>query len=89
MEPLTLITSALVAGATVALKEVGGQAVKDAYAALKKLVEEKFSGNSAAETALQEHEKDPDTYEKPLKKWLTATSADIKSRNPGCSKKTS
>jgi hypothetical protein len=45
MEPTTLIISALVAGATAALKETASQAVKDAYAGLKALVQKHFAAS--------------------------------------------
>jgi len=42
MEPLSLIFSAIVAGATAALKPTAGQAVKDAYEGLKALIKRKW-----------------------------------------------
>jgi hypothetical protein len=43
MEPLSLIFSAIVAGATAALKPTAEQAVKDAYAGLKALIKRKWT----------------------------------------------
>jgi len=43
MEPLSLIFSAIVAGATAALKPTAEQAVKDAYAGLKALIKRKWN----------------------------------------------
>lgn len=43
MEPLSLIFSAIVAGATAALKPTAEQAVKDAYDGLKALIKKKWN----------------------------------------------
>lgn len=75
MEPVTLIVSALVAGASAAAKDTAGQAIKDAYQGLKSLLQKRFAGQPKAEAALAEHEQDPETYEKPLQKALTETNA--------------
>ena len=42
MEPVTMITTALVLGAAAGLKPTAEQAVKDAYAALKGLIKSKY-----------------------------------------------
>ncbi len=76
VDPVSLIVAALVAGAAASTKEVTGTAIKDAYTGLKELVKRKFAGNAKAEEALADHEEDPETYEKPLKKALTQTGAD-------------
>ena len=76
MEPLTLIVSALVAGATAALQETASQAVKDAYAGFKALIQKRFAGKPEAEMALAQHEKKPDIWKEPLKDALTETDAD-------------
>lgn len=47
MEPTTILT-ALIAGASVALKDTAAQAVKDAYSGLKTLLVNKFSISSVA-----------------------------------------
>ena len=77
MEPVTLIISALVAGAAAAGKDVGKQAVKDAYNGLKSIIKKWFSKkeNADGELALEKHEHDPETWEKPLKKSLSETGA--------------
>jgi len=72
MEPVTLILSALVAGAAKAATD----AVPDAYNGLKALIKKKFEGKPAAQMVLEEHEKDPETYEAPLKKNLIETGID-------------
>lgn len=76
MEPTTLIISALVAGATAALKETASQAVKDAYAGLKALIQKHFAGKPEADMALAQHEKKPEVWEAPLKDALAETGAD-------------
>jgi hypothetical protein len=57
MDPLTLIVTAVTAGAVAASKDVAAQAVKDSYAALKALLVRKF-GQKVDVAAL---EKDPDS----------------------------
>jgi hypothetical protein len=76
MDPVSLIEAALVAGATASAKDAASQAVKDAYAGLKTLLSRLFAGKSHAQVILDEHEADPQTYEKPLKKLLTEAHAD-------------
>ena len=75
MDPLTLIVTALVAGATAAAKETAGNAIKDAYKGLKALIQKRFAGKPAAEVALTEHEKEPEVWSAPLKKALNEVDA--------------
>jgi|SRR5215216_1375010 len=75
MEPLTLIVTALVAGATAAAKETTGQAIKDAYNGLKALIKRRFQGKPEAEIALEKHEEKPQVWEKPLQEALTEVGA--------------
>ena len=70
MDPITLILSALTAGVATAGQKVVSDAIKDAYAELKNLLQQKFAGKQGAEVALSEHETDPTTWEVPLKKAL-------------------
>lgn len=72
MEPISLIISALVAGAA----KAAGDAAPDAYKGLKVLIKRKFAGEPKAEMVLEEHEQDPETYEAPLKKKLAEVGAD-------------
>lgn len=67
MDPVTLILTALGAGG----QAIASDAIKDAYAGLKALIQRKFAGKPSAEVALSEHENDPKTWEAPLKKALT------------------
>lgn len=44
MDPVTLLVSALAAGAASAMKETAGKAITDAYAALKGALKKKYAG---------------------------------------------
>lgn len=70
MDPITLILTALAAGAVASGQTIAGEAIKDSYAGLKALIQRKFAGKPKAELALSEHESDPETWETPLKKAL-------------------
>lgn len=72
MEPVSLILSALAAGAA----KAAGDTVPDAYKALRELIKRKFASKPQAEMVLEEHEKDPETYEVPLKKKLVEADVD-------------
>lgn len=61
MDPLTIIITALTAGAAAAAKDVVAQAVKDGYAGLKALVVRRFGWKGDVETALEGVEKKPDS----------------------------
>jgi hypothetical protein len=76
MDPVTLIVTALAAGAATVLQEGTAQAVKDAYARLKALVEKRFTGRPKAELVLAEHEAAPQTWQAPLAAELSAAGAD-------------
>jgi hypothetical protein len=70
MDPVTMILTALAAGAAAAAKDTASQAVKDAYQGLKTLVQKRFADKVPAQIALAEYEIDPKTWEKPLEKSL-------------------
>lgn len=72
MDPVTLILSALATGAA----KAAGDTVPDAYKALRELIKRKFASKPQAEMVLAEHEKDPETYEVPLKKKLVEADVD-------------
>ena len=67
---VALILTALTTGAAASVKETASAAVKDTYSGLKNLLQRRFEGKPKAQTALEDHEKDPETYEKPLAKAL-------------------
>ena len=76
MDPVSLILAALAAGALAATKDTASQAIKDTYTGLKTLVLKHFAKKPQAEMALQEYEKDEDTWKKPLQKALVEVGAD-------------
>lgn len=55
MEPISMITAALAAGAAAAAKETAGEAVKDAYSGLKSVLRRLFGGKPEAEATLEEY----------------------------------
>jgi hypothetical protein len=76
MDPISMIETALVAGAAASSQETASQAVKDAYSGLKHLVSRLFAAKPRAQQVLADHEQDPEIYEKPLKKWLGEVGAE-------------
>ena len=72
MDPVTLIVTALAAGAASALTDEASAAVKDAYARLKALVNKRFATRPKAELVLAEHQAAPQTWEAPLAAELSA-----------------
>ena len=76
MDPVTLIETALAAGAASALQDGASGAVKNAYARLKALVTKRFTGSPKGELVLAEHEAAPQTWEKPLAAELSAAGAE-------------
>ena len=79
MESITLIVTALAAGASSGAIEGLTDNVKDAakaaYAKLHDLLQRRFRGNASAELILAEYQADPATYEAPLAKKLTEAGA--------------
>ena len=57
MDPLTLIVSALAAGASAASKDIVAQTVKDAYTALKDFILHRIASKPEVRDALQQVEK--------------------------------
>ena len=76
VNPVTLIVTALAAGAAEALKDGTADAVKSAYGRLKALVSRRFAGRPKAELVLAEHETAPQTWQAPLAAELSAAGAD-------------
>lgn len=72
MDPITLIQTALVAGTA----KAADNAVPDAYTVLKALIQKRIAGKPLAEAIFEEHEKDPETYAAPLKKYLLEAGVD-------------
>ena len=75
MDPASLIVAALVAGAAAGLTETASQAIKDAYAGLKGLIQQRFADKPEAEMALAQHEAKPEVWEAPLKDALAEAGA--------------
>jgi hypothetical protein len=76
MDPVTLILTALAAGAAAALKGVATAVIQDGYAGLKALVVKKFADKPLAKEMVEEYAKDPETYQKPMEKNLKEAKAD-------------
>ncbi len=75
MDPVTLIVTALAAGAASALQDGVSVAVKDAYARLKALVKKRFADRPKGELVLAQHEAAPQTWQAPLAAALSAAGA--------------
>jgi hypothetical protein len=71
-----VIVAALTAGAVAGTQDAASSAIKDTYAALKALLRDRLKGRKAAETALEEHEKEPEVWESPLKQQLAKAGVD-------------
>ena len=70
MDPISLIVAALAAGASAAVKDTAGQAVKDAYSGLKALVKRRLGSSQMAQEVIERHEQAPEVWEKPLEDEL-------------------
>jgi hypothetical protein len=76
VDPVTMIVTALAAGAVKGVGETASAAIGEAYRGLKQLLGRAFGANSRAELVLAEHETDPETWQAPLTKLLAETGAD-------------
>jgi len=79
LEPITLILTALAAGASsgalAALSDGVKDGVKSAYAKLRTLVGRRTAGNQVAETALAQYEASPEAWRAPLADELAKAGA--------------
>ena len=75
MDPVTLIITALAAGAGLGLKDTASTAVKDAYGSLKTLASRRLAGRRDGVLVLARHEEAPQAWEEPLAAELTAARA--------------
>lgn len=75
MDPISLIIAALAAGAAASAKETAGEAVKDAYAGLRALIRRRFAGNTGAEAALDQVERQPASDHAEVAQHLAAAGA--------------
>ena len=71
MDPVSIVVGALTAGALGGAQEVASSSIKDSYERLKSLLRNRLSGRSSAETALTEHEHDPQAWEPALHRELS------------------
>lgn len=76
MEPVTLVLTALAAGAGTGLTDAASSAVKDAYVTLKEALAERLRDRPAAEVALAEHDSNPDVWQAPLGQYLNEVGVD-------------
>jgi len=76
MDPITLIVTALAAGAVSGITESASSAVKDACVRLKALVRKRLAGRPDAELVLARHEQAPQTWQAPLAAMLGEAGAD-------------
>ena len=76
MDPITLIVTALAAGAALGAQDTVSSMVKDAYVGLKVLVRRRLGGRPGAELVLVKHEQAPETWQAPLMAELAETGAD-------------
>lgn len=75
MDPVTLIVTALAAGAALGLKDTASAAVKDAYGSLKALVTRRLAARRDGELVLARHEEAPQAWKGPLVAELTTVGA--------------
>jgi hypothetical protein len=75
MDPVTLIVTALAAGAASALQDGASAAVKDAYARLRAAVRRRLAGRPDAEVVLARYEAAPQTWQAPLTAELSEAGA--------------
>lgn len=76
MDLITLIVTALAAGAASGTADAASAAVKDAYASLKALVAKRLGGRADAELVLARHEQAPEVWRAPLVAELVDAEAD-------------
>ncbi len=76
MDPITLIVTALAAGAALGVQDTAAAMVKDVYASLKALVRRRLGGDPGAEMVLARHEQAPETWHAPLMAELARAGAE-------------
>jgi hypothetical protein len=76
VDPITLIVTALAAGAALGVTDTASSAVKDSYAGLKALVRKRLAGRPDAELVLARYDKAPETWQAPLMAELAGAAAD-------------
>lgn len=76
MDPVTLILTALAAGAGAGVKDTASLAINDAYEGLKAKVMRQLAGRADPELTLGNFEAAPKTWEQPLAAQLAAAGVD-------------
>jgi len=76
MDPITLIVTALAAGAAAGFRQSASTAVMDAYEGLKGLVRKRFAGRRDGDLVLARHAESPEAWEAPLAAELAAAGAE-------------
>jgi RIP homotypic interaction motif len=75
MDPISLVVTALAAGAAAALQDGAKSAIKAGYARLRELAKKRFKNPADGEFLLQKHEAAPDTWQDPLAAELAEAGA--------------
>ncbi len=76
MEPITIILSALAAGASMVASGSLGEAGSDAYNKIKESIKKRLAKKESGEFILTKYEKNPEIWEKPLMEYLTELAID-------------
>ncbi len=76
MDPVTLVVTALAAGAAAALQDGTKSAVKTAYVRVRELAKRRFAHQDTAEYLIDKHAEDPEIWGKPLYRELEQAGAD-------------
>jgi hypothetical protein len=76
MDSITLIATALAAGAALGVQDSASSMVKDAYAVLKILVKKRLGGRPGAELVVAKHGQAPETWQAPLMAELAEAGAE-------------
>lgn len=75
MDPITLILTALAAGAALGAKDTASMAVQDAYGSLKAALRKRLAGREDGELTLNRFQQAPDTWRDPFTAELVAIGA--------------
>ena len=75
MDPITLIVTALAAGAASAMQDDAKAAVKTAFARLRHLAKKRFANPASGEFMVEKHASAPDIWQAPLQQELEQSDA--------------
>jgi hypothetical protein len=76
IDPISLIVTALTAGAGQGITDTASAAVKDAYASRRDRVKKRLGGGADADLVLAKHEQAPESWRAPLIAELAESGAD-------------